>query len=157
MGAAILLAAVTLSASAHEFTVGELTVDHPWSRQTPPTAEVGVVYVTITNNGTKPDRLVGGSATLSEGFEFHTSQQEGGIARMRRLEDGVVIESGATIELKPLGTHIMLTGLKSAIKADEPFAGTLVFERAGTLDVTFAVQGLGAPAPGGNEHEGHMQ
>ena len=69
----------------------------------------------------------------------------------------VVVRAGATIELKPLGTHIMLTGLKSAIKADEPFAGTLVFERAGTLDVTFAVQGLGAPAPGGNEHEGHMQ
>ncbi|MCM2505699.1 copper chaperone PCu(A)C [Aureimonas altamirensis] len=157
VGAFLALAAMTFSVSAHEFVVSDLTINHPWSRQTPPMAPVGVAYLTITNKGSEPDRLIGGSSTVSEGFEIHTSESQGGVARMRRLAEGVLIEPGTTIELKPMGTHIMLTGLKVPIKADEAFSGTLVFERAGTLDVTFAVQGLSARVPTANDHQGHTQ
>lgn len=152
-----LLMATIAASSAHDFTIGDLTVDHPWSRQTPSTAAVGVGYLTITNNGSEPDRLVGGSAELAEGFEIHTSESSDGVARMRRLEDSVPIEPGATVELRPLGTHVMLTGLKRPIERDRPFEGTLVFERAGTLEVTFAVEALGAPSPAADEHEGHAR
>ena len=157
VGVGLALAAMTFSVSAHEFTVGDLTIDHPWSRQTPPMAPVGVAYLTITNNGSEPDRLIGGTSTVSEGFEIHTSESQDGVARMRQLKQGVVIEPGTTIELKPLGTHVMLTGLKAPINADEAFGGTLVFERAGTVNITFAVQALGARAPAANDHQGHTQ
>ncbi|WP_279483887.1 copper chaperone PCu(A)C [Aureimonas sp. SK2] len=155
--ASIALGLMTIVAEAHEFKIGDLTIDHPWSRQTPPMAPVGVAYLTIKNDGAETDRLIGGSAERSEGFELHTSENRDGVARMRRLKDGVAIGPGETIELKPLGTHIMLTGLTAPIKAGETFAGTLVFERAGTLDVEFAVQGPGAPAPQRDGHEEHSR
>jgi copper(I)-binding protein len=37
----------------------------------------------------------------------------------------------------------MFLDLKRPLKEGETFAGTLTFEKAGTLDVTFAVEGVG--------------
>lgn len=154
--ATTVLGALTIGASAHEFAAGDLRINHPWSRQTPPNAVVGAGYVKITNEGSESDRLVGGSSVLSQGFEIHTSQEEGGVVRMRPLDGGLVIAAGETVELKPLGTHIMLTGLTAAIDPNAPFEGTLVFERAGTVEVVFAVEPLGA-ASASQEHSGHGQ
>jgi copper(I)-binding protein len=46
----------------------------------------------------------------------------------------------------------MFTGLKQQLKKDEKVAGTLVFEKAGTVDVQYKVEALGAKEPG---HSGH--
>ena len=149
-------AALSGAAAAHDFRAGDLVIEHPWSRATPPGARIGVGYATITNNGAEPDRLIGGSSEVSKGFEVHTSEVVDGVARMRPARDGIVIAPGETVVLEPGGTHAMLTGMTQPIEAGEPFAGTLVFERAGALDVAFAVQELGASAaPAGDDHEGH--
>ena len=141
-------------AAAHEFKAGALTIDHPSSRPTPPGAKVGVGYVTIRNDGTEPDRLVGGSATVAGRFEVHASTVEDGVARMRRVEDGVVLEPGATVTLASGGTHAMLLDLKEPIVKGQSFDGTLVFERAGTVPIRFSVEGFGAAAAAPS-HEGH--
>jgi len=49
----------------------------------------------------------------------------------------------------------MLIGLKQPITQGGRVQGTLVFERAGKVDVEFAVQPLGGPAPAVGEHKGH--
>ncbi len=41
------------------------------------------------------------------------------------------------------------------LKEGERFAATLVFEQAGTIDVEFAVQNMGARPEFANEHDGH--
>jgi periplasmic copper chaperone A len=38
----------------------------------------------------------------------------------------------------------MFEGLKRPLKEGETFSGTLTFEKAGTVSVTFHVKGLGA-------------
>ena len=146
------------AAAAHKFEAGDLVIDHPWSRTTPPVATTGAGYVTITNNGAEPDTLVGGSSEISEGFELHTSEIIEGVAKMRPLTEGLTIAPGETVTLEPGGTHAMLTGLKKPIREGEPFAGALVFERAGEVAVEFMIEGFGRrPEPAGDAHEGHQQ
>ena len=41
----------------------------------------------------------------------------------------------------------MFLGLKKPLKEGDTFAGTLTFEKAGTVAVTFEVRGVGAAAP----------
>lgn len=39
------------------YDVGSLHIAQPWARATPKGASVGAAYMTITNNGTAPDRV----------------------------------------------------------------------------------------------------
>lgn len=156
--AIVMAIALAGAAAAHDFKAGDLVIDHPWSRTTPPVATTGAGYVTITNNGTEPDTLVGGSAEISGGFELHTSEIVDGVAKMRPLTEGVTIAPGETMTLEPGGTHIMLTGLKGPIRESEPFTGTLVFEQAGEVPIKFVVEGFGSrPEPEADAHEGLQQ
>jgi periplasmic copper chaperone A len=67
---------------------------------------------------------------------------------MRPVAGGLEIVPGATVELKPESFHLMITNVKQPIEKGKPFAATLTFEKAGTVDVEFAVEGTGAMSPG---------
>ena len=78
---------------------------------------------------------------------------------MRPIKDGVELKPGATVELKSGGYHLMMFDLKQPLKQGDHVKGTLTFEKAGPVDVEFAVEGVGgAPAaksdtkPGGMPH-----
>nr|WP_010400589.1 copper chaperone PCu(A)C [Paracoccus sp. TRP] len=67
LSAAFLALAVSISpAVGHDFQGGSITIDHPWSRATPPIAPVAGGYLTLTNDGDIADRLVSISSPLSE-------------------------------------------------------------------------------------------
>jgi|ERR1041385_2309466 copper(I)-binding protein len=144
----ILLAAVATSAHAENYKVGSLVVDHPWTRATPKSATVAGGYVKITNTGSTPDRLTGGSAEVSRKFEVHEMSMEGGVMKMRELKDGLEIPPGATVELKPGSYHIMMMNLSRPLAKGEKVKGSLTFEKAGKVDVEFAVEALGGMPAG---------
>ncbi len=126
-------------------TAGPIMVSDAWSRATPGAAKVGVGYLRVTNKGREPDRLVGGSVAVAGRFELHeTSTGADNVARMRAVEGGLEIKPGETVELKPGGHHAMFLDLQRPLKEGETIAGTLQFERAGTVGVTYAVRGIGA-------------
>ena len=50
---------------APSYKAGALQITQPWSRATPKGAEVAGAYFKITNTGTTPDRLVGGSSPVA--------------------------------------------------------------------------------------------
>lgn len=154
LAAITLFLAVVSPAAAQEFKAGDLAIDHPSSRPTPPGAKVGVGYVTIRNDGTEADRLIGGSADVAGRVEIHASTVEDGVARMRRVDDGIVLEPGATVTLAARETHFMLLDLQAPIAAGQTFDGTLVFERAGIVPVRFTVDGFGG-ATAVPSHQGH--
>src|SRR4051794_14901137 len=111
--AVLSVALVTLafsSASAHEYTVGSLKIGHPWARATPKGATVAGGYMKITNNGTTPDRLMGGSTDAAQKFEIHEMSMDGSVMKMRELSNGLEIPPGASIELNPGSFHVMMTG-----------------------------------------------
>jgi copper(I)-binding protein len=156
--AAALLAATIggTAASAHDYKAGTLAIHHPWSRATPPGAAVGGGFVTIKNEGTAPDRLVGASAEGAGRVEIHEMATVDGVMTMRPVKDGIVVGPGATVELKPGGYHMMFMDLKGPLKQGERVKGTLVFEKAGTVPVEFAVEAIGAK-PAAEDHSAHTQ
>jgi len=145
LAAAIALLAVP--AIAHDYKLGTLEVSHPWTRATPPTAQAGGGFLTVTNKGTTSDRLVAVRSSASDKVEIHEMKMDGNVMRMRELEKGLEIPAGATVMLKPGGFHIMFMGLKAPFAKDAKVPVTLVFEKAGNLDIALDVEALGASAP----------
>jgi periplasmic copper chaperone A len=140
---------------AHEFKTGSITVEHPWSRATPGGAKVAAGYLTIKNDGTEPDRLVSATAEIAGHTGIHQMSMKDGVMEMRELKDGLPVPADASVKLEPNSYHLMFTGLKKPLQEGEEFSGTLTFEKAGTLDVTFDVEGIGAGSPAPDEHEHH--
>jgi periplasmic copper chaperone A len=136
--------------AAHPTTI---VIDNAWSRATPPGASVGAGYFTVTNKGAVPDRLIAVTSAAADHAEVHEMAMKNGVMTMRPLASGLEIKPGETVQLKPGGNHVMMFGLKQPLKAGEKVKGTLTFEKAGTLDIEYAVQGVGGPPPhaaGGN-------
>ena len=152
--AGALAAMLTSPVVAKDYTAGSLKIEQPWARATPKGAPVGGGYFTVTNNGSAPDRLVGGSVPVSSGFEIHEMAMDNGVMKMRMLPNGIEIKPGATLTFKPGGYHLMFTGLKDQLKQGETFKGTLQFEKAGKVDVEFSVQGMAATDAGASGHGG---
>lgn len=138
------------------YKAGSLTIEAPWSRATPGGAKVAGAYMKITNAGTEPDRLVGGSVPFAGRFEIHEMAMESGIMKMRQLAKGLEIRPGETVELKPGGLHVMLMDLKQGLKDGQTVKGTLTFEKAGKIEVEYKVGPVGSAAPkGGGGHSHH--
>jgi hypothetical protein len=142
-----LLAASTLLASAHEFKLGDLKIGHPWSRATPSSAKVGGGYLTVTNNGSAPDKLLSATASVADHVEIHEMAMTNNVMTMRKLDGGVGVLPGKTVTFAPGGYHLMLMGLKNPLKEGDRVKATLTFEKAGTVDVVFNVEGIGARQP----------
>ncbi len=135
---------ITPGAFAQTFKAGSIEIGSPWARATPKGATVGAGYMKITNTGTTPDRLLSGSSDIAPKFEVHEMKMENGVMKMRPVQDGLEIKPGETVELKPGSFHVMFVGLKSPLKAGDHVAATLVFDKAGAVNVEYDVRAIGA-------------
>jgi periplasmic copper chaperone A len=140
--------AVTV-ASAGDYKAGSLDISDPWSRATPKGSSVAAGYMKIKNNGSTPDRLIGGSTDIAAKFEVHEMKMEDGVAKMRPVKGGLEIKPGETVELKPGSFHVMFVDLKKPLSAGDHFKATLAFEKAGTVSVDYDVRAMGSE-PGGS-------
>jgi periplasmic copper chaperone A len=151
---ALALAIGASNAVAEDYNIGTLQIGNPWTRATPKGSTVAGGYMKITNKGSAPDRLVGGSAAVAGRFEVHSMVMEQGVAKMRPVEGGLEIKPGETVELKPGSLHVMLMGLKQPLEKGQKVKGTLEFEKAGKVDIEYAVEALGVSSPAPAKH-GH--
>lgn len=154
-----LMVQLTQAAPSHDhmqgsstYKAGGLMIEMPWSRATPGGAKVAAGFVKVTNNGTTPDRLTGGTLAVAKEVEVHEMAMVDQVMRMRRIEKGLEIKPGETVELKPSGYHLMFFNLARPIKEGETIKGTLVFERAGEVAVEFRVNAIGAQPSGHGHH-----
>lgn len=131
-------------AHAHEMKIGDLVIGHPWSRQTPAGAQTAAGFMTITNNGRQDDRLISATAAISAIAQIHEMRMEGDVMKMTEMPDGIVIPAGSSVVLKPGLLHIMFMGLKTPVNEGDVFAGTLTFEKAGTVDIEYEAAGISA-------------
>jgi periplasmic copper chaperone A len=137
---------------AQETSAGSISIEHAWSRATPQGAQVAAGYLTIRNNGSIPDRLVSATAEIAGETEVHQMSMTDGVMQMRQVTDGLPVPAKSSVVLEPNSYHLMFLGLKRQPKEGEQFSGTLTFEKAGAIDVTFDVEGIGATAPKPNDH-----
>jgi periplasmic copper chaperone A len=155
MAAGIFTAVWFGEAYAQAVKVGDLQIDQPWSRATPAGAKVAAGYLVITNTGSSPDRLTGGSSPAAGKVEIHEMAMKDNVMTMRPMTGGLPIEPGKSVTLAPGGYHLMFQNLKSPFKQGSKVKAALQFERAGKVDVTFDVQAVGAqgPMPGQSDHD----
>ena len=115
----------TVQAQSQTYKAGDLTIEGPWARATPAGAKIGGAYMKITNNGSQPDRLMGGSAENAASVEVHEMSMTNNVMKMRHLQDGLEIKPGQTVELKPGGYHVMLIGLSKGLSQGQKVKGSL--------------------------------
>lgn len=148
---------------AHEEKSEHLTISHPWSRATAPSQKVGAVFMKISTNAETEDRLIGAESPDAETVEIHGHTMDGDVMRMRPVE-GVDIPATGEAILAPGGFHIMLIGLKAPLFEETVIPLTLIFEKAGKVEIEAVIEAAGArqassegaeamPAPAG--HGGH--
>ena len=138
---------VAAPALAHDYEAGDLKIEHPWSRATPPAARVGAGDLGIVNRGGTSDRLISASSPAAGRVEIHEMRMDGGVMRMRELPSGVALPAGQSVALKPGGFHLMLMELRAPLKQGSSVPMTLVFERAGKVEIELSVEAAGSPAP----------
>jgi copper(I)-binding protein len=152
-----LVVALVLAAPAfaHDFSKGSLHIEHPWSRATPKGASVGAGYLVVENRGSTADRFlsVKVSPEIAGRTEIHEMAVTDGVMRMRPLAKGVELAPGKTAKFEPGGLHVMFMNLKRPLEKGERIKATLVFEKAGEIEVEFAVEAMGGS--GGKGHQGH--
>jgi copper(I)-binding protein len=105
-------------------------------------------FFTLTNKGTEPDRLVAASSPAAEKIEIYAIKVLGGDVGMRPRADGLAAPAGVTLTLQPRGYHLLLIDLKTPLVPGAHLAVTLIFEKAGNIDVELLVE---APGPVGTE------
>jgi len=150
LSAALLSAAPAVAQHAAELRAGDLVITRAWSRAAGQ-GGTGVGYLTITNRGSVPDRLLSASSPAAGRLELHSHAHEGGVMRMREVP-AIEIPPGETVTLQPGGLHLMLMGLKQPLRQGETLPVTLRFARAGEVQVALAIQAAGARGPAAQGH-----
>jgi len=148
----VALASLVSGANAYDYKVSALEIDQPWAPATAKGAKVAAGYLKITNTGTTPDTLVGGTFTSSDRVEIHQMSMDQGVMRMRELKSGLEIKPGETVELKPGSYHLMFVNLARPLAKGDHVKGTLKFEKAGTLEVEYSVEPIGSTSAQHHEH-----
>lgn len=145
-------------AVAQDYKLGGITVTAPWARATPGGAQVAVAFLEIQAAPGVEDKLIGARTPAAGSVELHDHINDAGVMKMRRIE-GIPIKGAQSVVLKPGGLHAMLIDLKVPLKEGDKVTFTLIFEKAGDLqiDVPVAKIGAGGPtgAPATDGHQGH--
>jgi copper(I)-binding protein len=99
----------------------------------------GAAYMTIVNEGADADRLTSAESNVANSVELHQTVMKDNVMSMSPVE-AIEVPANGQVELKPGGYHVMLVGLKQDLKVGDIVKLTLVFEKAGRIDVEAEVK-----------------
>jgi copper(I)-binding protein len=136
----LLPAIFALAVATPAFAARPIAVTDAWVRATPNGAPTGAAYMTITNKGSAPDRLLGGETPVARTVQIHQMSMTNGVMRMSEVKGGAAIAPGASLRLQPGGWHLMLIGLKAPLRAGSSVPVTLKFAKAGAIRLTLPVR-----------------
>jgi copper(I)-binding protein len=124
------LAALSVTASAHEITVRSLKIVHPWVYETE--ERQAALHAKIRNTGEAADRLLGASTAIADKVSIRDAHGK---------ETTVLpIAARGEISLQPGGPQIVLIGLKKHLFAYDNFDLVLIFRDAGQVTIDVLVE-----------------
>lgn len=135
---------------AHGYKLGDLEIDHPFSKAMIPGAKVAGGYMKITNNGAVADRLISVSTSIARMIQLHEMKVENDIMTMKEIPGGIEIPAGQTVELAPGGLHVMFMDVTTPTREGDKIKAVLSFEKAGQIEVEFKV---GPANPGDDQQD----
>ena len=150
---AVLACALAFPALAGDIIAGDLRIEGPVVFKSFAKARAAGGYMRVTNTGETDDLLIGVTVDGPMAM-LHESREEDGVMRMIHL-DAIEIPAGETVSFQPGGLHVMIMGLQpDDLPVGEALDATLIFDRAGEVEVIFNVEEL--PADGKMmDHSGH--
>lgn len=163
----LVLAALALSPILSWADAAEdVQVTSPWARAVPPVMKNSAAFMTLNNTGPGRHTLVSASSSVAGVVELHTHTHEGGMMRMRQVEN-IPVPAKSTTALQPGGLHIMLMQLKEPLTEGMNINITLNFADGSSKEITAPVQKMPQMAPGAMnmkqnmppmpmEHQGHQ-
>jgi copper(I)-binding protein len=122
---------------------GGIEIGQPWARAGLRVRLQAGGFFVVTNKGALPDRLVAASSPVAEKVEIHAIKMVGADIQMCPRPEGLLVEAGGTLTLKPRGYHLLLSGVTTALVIGTRLPVTLTFEKAGSIDVELAVEAAG--------------
>ncbi|WP_331374377.1 copper chaperone PCu(A)C [Sinorhizobium chiapasense] len=128
--------------------VGELEISGGGVKAMLPGAKVGGGGFVVKNTGGTDDRLLAVESSAAGRVELHEMKMENDVMKMRKLEDGIAIPAGGTVELKSGSLHLMFMEVKKPFAEGDAVPVTLTFEKAGKVDYLLPV----GAAVGGHKH-----
>ena len=132
---------------AHEATSVEIRAS--WMRPHPQGRDVTAAYFAANLTEGSEDLLLSARIDGAERVELHThTMDENGVMQMREIGPQVLGTEGPLV-FTPGGRHLMVFGLPTVVEGEE-VTGTLVFQNASEVAVTFAVTST-APGQGGED------
>lgn len=137
----------TVLAQTPEHKQRPLTIVQPWSRATAPSQKTGGVFLRIENASGQPDRLIGVETDRADAASLHTMIRDGDVMKMRPVEGGIEVPANGHVVLAPGGRHVMLIGLRQRLIRASTVPLTLIFERAGRVEIEAIVEAAGSRGP----------
>jgi periplasmic copper chaperone A len=123
------LALLPVTAWAHSFTLGTLAIGHAWVR--PTTGSETEAMMPIANGGTSGDALIGAKSVVADHIEFRGDKK-----KFEKFD----VPVGRPMPMRPKGLHLVLVGLKAPVVLGTKVPITLVFEKAGSIDIEMFVE-----------------
>ena len=131
-----LLIATQVAAESHS----PILVTDAYARASTPNAKAGAAFLILENTSDEADRLISVKSPVAARIELHTHIDAGnGVMQMREVEDGFTVPPGGSRTLKRGGDHIMLMGLREPLLDGVSITATLVFEKAGEMEIRIPV------------------
>jgi copper(I)-binding protein len=127
----------TLSSS---LSAGPIMVSDSYARSSGPLAKAGAAYMKIMNHSKKDDRLISVYSDIAKKTELHTHlKSDNGVMKMLLIDKGIEIGAMKEHALVRGGEHIMFMGLKEPFENGKIIPVTLLFEKAGEVNIEVVV------------------
>lgn len=121
------------AASAHEYELGKLKIEHPWLRAPKDGETKAQLYMFIHNNGDAPDKLIGVKSDKVGKIEIHADPQH------NETPTAIVVPPMKITTLAPDGPYVGLLDIKKINPVGWGFELVLVFEKAGEVTIDAAI------------------
>ena len=131
--------AAFLLASCSKAGDPDIQIADAWARETVAGQASTAAYMTVRNGGSGDDRLVGVTAPAPAKAMLHANESSGGVSRMREMSSGLAIPAKTSVDLRPGGSHVMITALAAPLPEGAQFDLRLEFEKSGERRVVVPV------------------
>ena len=112
---------------AAEDAAGRVFAIDPYVRAMAPGQSSSAAFMTLRNASNTDHAVVSAESAVAGIVELHTHTMEGGMMRMRQVEQIDLPARGTTV-LKPGGLHVMLMRVDGTLETGDKVPLTLVFE-----------------------------
>jgi copper(I)-binding protein len=139
------LVLTALVVAAATSSCGESTgieISDAWGRPSPSVATAGAFFVTINNNGTEDDALIGARSPACGTVELHESymNDEGAMAMRPVGGSEIAVPVGGSAVLEPGGLHVMCIEKLEDFTEGAELELTLEFQNAGEITLNVEIR-----------------